>query len=64
MPIEKTSTAKLARCCPNIDCVLKATYAKALVLWKAANDSAGEALGPTRTKRLLADLKVTTAKLS
>lgn len=42
----------------------KATFAKAKVLWQAANESAGEAIGQTRTKRLLADLKVTTAKLS
>ncbi|MDF1837783.1 MAG: MarR family winged helix-turn-helix transcriptional regulator [Planctomycetota bacterium] len=42
----------------------RAMYAKALALWQTANDSAGEALGQTRTKRMLADLKVATAKLS
>jgi DNA-binding MarR family transcriptional regulator len=42
----------------------KSKYAKALTFWKEANESAGQALGATRTKRLLADLKATTARLS
>lgn len=42
----------------------KATFAKARVLWQQANDAADEALGQTRTKRLLADLQAATTRLS
>ena len=47
-----------------LTCTGKSTFVKARVLWQQANDSADEALGQARTKRLLADLKAATSRLS
>lgn len=42
----------------------KKTFAKARKVWQEANDSAGQLLGDSRTKRLLGDLKATATRLS